>query len=95
MELGSVVGRDGVRGASRVVDQADCTAVGGFDGASFELSDHHVAGLTIDEREHAVLVGAADDRITFEVPDPTAVLCCRQDDRPGPLDPSSCVAPHD
>ena len=49
--------------------------VGGLDGAGLELTDHQVAGLTIDEREHAVLVGeVADDRITFEVADSAAVV---------------------
>ena len=77
MELGSVVGRDGAGRSRRCLDESNRSTIGGLDGASLELSDHHVARLTIDEREHAVLVGAADDRITFEVPDLTAVLCCR------------------
>ena len=85
MELGSVVGRDGVRGARGRSDQANRPTVGGFDGASLELSDHHVAGLTIDEREYAVFVGAADDRITFEVADLTAVLCRSRTLRDQPL----------
>ena len=36
MELGSVVGRDGVRGARGRSDQANRATVGGFDGASLE-----------------------------------------------------------
>ena len=74
-----------MRGARGRSDQANRATVGGFDGASLELTDHHVAALTIDEREDAVLVGAADDRITFEVPDLTAVLCCSRTLRDQPL----------
>ncbi len=76
MELGTVVGRDGVSGTRGVVDQADRSAVGGLDGSGVELTDHHVARLTIDEREDAVLVGdVADHGIGFEVADSASILC--------------------
>ena len=76
MELGSVVGRDGMSGARGAVDEADRSAVGGLDGASLELTDHHVARLAIDEREHTVLVGdVTDHRICFKVADSASILC--------------------
>ena len=76
MELGPVVGGDGVSGASGVVDHADRTTVRGLDGSGLELTDQQVAGLTIDEREDAVLVrDATDHGVGFEVTDTASVLC--------------------
>ena len=61
VELSSVVGRDGVSGASGTLDQTNSSTVRSLDGTSLELADHHVARLMIDEGEDAVLVGASDE----------------------------------
>ena len=61
VELSSVVGRDGVSGASGSLDQTNGSTVRSLDGTSLELADHHVPRLTIDEGEDAVLVGASDE----------------------------------
>jgi hypothetical protein len=75
VELGTVVGGDGTGEPSGVVDQVDRSAVGGHDGTGFELTDHDVSTLTIDEGEDAVLVGdVTDDGIGFEVTDTASVL---------------------
>ena len=42
-------------------------------GSGVELGDHDVAGLTIDEREDAVLVGS-EDGVAFQVADAGPVL---------------------
>ena len=86
MEFGSVVGRDGASRSGSRSDQSKRSAVGGLDGARLELTDHHVAALTIDEGEHAVLIGdIADDGIGFEVADSASVPCTSGSLRNGPF----------
>ncbi len=86
VELGAVIGGDGVSGASSAFDQADGPAVGSLDGTGLELSDHDVAALAIDEGEDAVLVGDVTDHgIGFEVADPASVLCTSGSLRKGPF----------
>jgi hypothetical protein len=86
VELGPVVSGDGVGGARSRPDQAQSSAVGGFDGAGLELTDHDVAGLAIDERNDTVLVGdVADHGIGFEVADTASVLCSSWAFRYGPF----------
>ena len=76
MELGSVVGRDGAGESRSSSDEANRLTVGSLDGSGLELTDHHVAGLAIDEREHAVLIGDITDHgIGFEVAHSASVLC--------------------
>jgi len=68
VELGAVVDGDGADAALGSVDERDRCTVGLRNGASPELGDHEVAGLPIDEREDAVLVGP-EDGVACEVTD--------------------------
>jgi hypothetical protein len=73
VELGAVIDGDGTGAASGGVDEPDRDAVEFGDGSSLELADHDVAGLPVDERDDAVLVGA-EHGVTLEVSDAGAVL---------------------
>src|SRR3989304_397687 len=78
VELGAIVERQR-EGATRcALDETDGAAVRLADRALAQLADPDVAGLAIHQREDAVLVGAANHRVTLEMADAGSVLRSRR-----------------
>lgn len=92
MKLRAVVDRDGADTSAGVGNEGDGPSVGGLDGTGAELGDHDIAGLTIDEREDAVLIDSQDG-IALQVTNAGPVLGTRWPLRDGFLtsEPASRV----
>ena len=67
VELGAVVGGDGVEGSRGVTNELDGSPVERSDGAVSELADQNEAGGALNKRNDAVLCAGADDGINFPV----------------------------
>src|SRR5947208_16989911 len=74
VELGAVVGGDGLEEVGPTVDQLEKSLVGGRNGALCELADQNAAGSSFDEADDAVFASCADDRIHLPVTDLSAEL---------------------
>jgi len=69
VELGAVVGGDGLEALRMAAYESQSAAIGVFLGSSSELADHEVAGFAIDDSDEAVVIALADDGIDFPVAD--------------------------
>src|SRR5688572_28368543 len=68
VELCPIVGSDGLELPLVTVDEVDDSSVERGGRPIFELADQEHAGLSLDQRDDAILTAGADDRVDLPVP---------------------------